>query len=408
MFTIKINAPLTSPSASLLEKAQKGLDSFKDIPLFSYLTSSDAPQKVIGSLSPLIAQFQQFEDVFILGTGGSSLGGKTLYDLCDNPKVRLHFLDNIDPHTFHCLFKKILPSTTGVIVISKSGKTSETLMQLLVCLKVWQSHDLDPAQHFAVVTEPHENPLRQLANFHGMMCFDHPTDIGGRYSVFTIVGLLPALLAGLDGEALIRGGRSVLESAEFRAQACNGAVTAFNLTQHGVHQSVLLPYIDRLNTFALWYRQLWAESLGKNGVGTTPIASFGTVDQHSQFQLYLDGPKDKFFTVMTMDHQDPEFVLSDLKDYGADLQTYAHKTMGQLMMAEQKAAIDTLVNQGCPVRHMHITTANEEVLGGLFVYFILETLAMSTLLQVDPFSQPAVEEGKILTRKYLLGADSAM
>lgn len=402
MFSITIKTPVPSTSASLLEKAQKGLDSFKDIPLFSYLTSPDASKNVINSLHPLISQFQQFEDVFVLGTGGSSLGGKTLYDLCDNPKVRLHFLDNIDPHTFRRLFKKISTSKTGVVVISKSGKTSETLMQLLVCLKVWQSHDLNPAQHFAVVTEPHENPLRQLAHRHGMMCFDHPTDIGGRYSVFTIVGLLPALLAGLDSEALIRGGKIVLDSADFRAKACEGAVAAFSLTQQGVHQSVLLPYIDRLNTFALWYRQLWAESLGKEGVGTTPIASFGTVDQHSQFQLYLDGPKDKFFTVMTMDHQDPEFLLSDLKDYGVDLQVYAHKSMGQLMMAEQKAAIDTLVNQDCPVRHMHITTVNEEVLGGLFVYFILETLAMSALLEVDPFSQPAVEEGKILTRKYLL------
>jgi len=387
---------------TLLDKAQQGLDSFKDIPLFSYLSSPDGPKNVLKSLQLLITHFQQFEDVFILGTGGSSLGGKTLYELCDNPKVRLHFLDNIDPHTFDRLFKKFKPETTGVVVISKSGKTAETLMQLLVCLKFWQSHQLDVSNYFAVVTEPINNPLRHIAQKHHMMCLDHPMDIGGRYSVFTIVGLLPALLAGLDAEALIRGGRNVLENKEKRAQTCEGAAVAFELIQRRVNQSVLLPYSDRLNTFALWYRQLWAESLGKDGLGTTPIASFGTVDQHSQFQLYLDGPKDKFFTVLTMDHKDPEFLLSDLKDYGDDLHIYANKTMGHLMMAEQKAAIDTLINQECPMRQLHLATLNEEVLGGLFMYFILETLAMSSLLEVDPFSQPAVEEGKILTRKYLL------
>lgn len=402
MFTIRTTAPMVHTDSSLIAKAQKGLDSFNNIPLFVYVSSSEETKIVLDSLKPLVAHFQKFENVLILGTGGSSLGGKTLYDLCDHPTVRLHFLDNIDPHTFDRLFKKFNPETTGVIVISKSGKTAETLMQLLTCLKFWQSHQQDIAHHFAVVTEPNANPLRNIAEKHGMMCLNHPTDIGGRYSVFTIVGLLPALLAGLDVEALIKGGRLTLENTKMREKACEGAALTFELTQKRVNQSVLLPYVDRLNTFAMWYRQLWAESLGKDGLGTTPIASFGTVDQHSQFQLYLDGPKDKFFTVITMTHKDPEFLLSDLKDYEDDLQIYAHKTMGQLMMAEQKAAIDTLVNQNCPLRQLHLNEINEEKLGSLFMYFILETLATSVLLKVDPFSQPAVEEGKILTRKYLL------
>ena len=148
-----------------------------------------------------------FEDVLVLGTGGSSLGGKTLCALSTQTKPRLHFLDNIDPHTFDSLFRRVDCATTGVLVISKSGSTIETLMQILLCFQ--SSKNADP-KHFIVITEPTDNPLRKIAESHGWLCLDHPTDVGGRYSCFSVVGLLPAILAGLDPVAFRRGGKDAL------------------------------------------------------------------------------------------------------------------------------------------------------------------------------------------------------
>lgn len=377
----------------------------ENLPLFVEVMAD----KVFTNLEEIALDFRQrFTDIVILGTGGSSLGGKALYALSEIEGPTLHFQDNIDPHTFHRLFAKLNLATTGVIAISKSGNTSETLMQLVICQEHWQRKLGVEAlsQQFMVISEDKENAIRELADHYKMPFLEHPQDIGGRFAVFTIVGLLPALLAGLNIKAFREGAQSVLRSLEhcetpLDSSPVRGAVIACLLAQTGCNQTVLMPYIDRLNIFAFWYRQLWAESIGKNGKGTTPINALGTVDQHSQLQLYLDGPNDKFFTVITMPHDQQSLRLRGKVFQHGAFTSLQGKTMGQLMMAEQQATIDTLLRHRCPTRVIHIHEMNEGVMGALMMHFVLETLAMAHLLEVNPFDQPAVEDGKILTRQYL-------
>ncbi len=402
--TVTNNFPENASMATIDSLKLRGdLTALKDaLPLFKLVRQDQD----IAILEEIAQRFKCFKDVIVLGTGGSSLGGRALCDLADGPETILHFYDNIDPHTFKRLFKKIDLKTTGVIVISKSGSTAETLMQKMVCLQQWQAQSLPIKDHFLVITEPTENAMRVLAQSYDIPTLNHPTDIGGRFAVFTLVGLLPAVIAGLNVFQFRKGALdclTALDNSLIDHPAVQGAFHQQALLNQGKTISVLMPYVDRLNTFALWYRQLWAESLGKNGQGTTPIAALGTVDQHSQLQLFLDGPKDKFFTVLTTNHNDPEFTITTPLDH-SNISLFNQKTMGQLMIAEQQATMDTLKNNGCPLRHIHLDEVNEYTMGHIMMHYVLETLAMSSLLDVNAFDQPAVEEGKILTRQYLKAA----
>jgi glucose-6-phosphate isomerase len=384
------------------------------LPLLQAIQSDN----LLADLAPIATHFKNFDDILILGTGGSSLGGQTLNALRSpgTKSPRFHFLDNIDPYTFGTLLPSLIASKTGVIAISKSGNTAETLVQLLICLQHFLQSlpDTKLKDHFLIISERQQNGIRQLAKTYDIPCLDHPTDIGGRFAVFTLVGMLPAMIAGLDVKEIREGARAVLSSnlKASTTQACPslmGALAHTALTKFGVTQTVLMPYVDRLNTFTLWFRQLWAESLGKKDdnnqpQGITPIQALGTVDQHSQLQLYLDGPKDKLFTIITLDQQnDPlKITLPSIGHPAVDL--FQGKTMGDLMAAEQQATIDTLCRHNCPTRVIHLQKLDEKVLGGLMMHYMLETLAAAHLLGVNPFDQPAVEEGKILTQQYLVNA----
>jgi len=162
-----------------------------------------------------------------------------------------------------------------------------------------------------------------------------------------------------------------------------------------------MPYVDRLAYFGLWFRQLWAESLGKDGKGTTPIRAMGTVDQHSQLQLYLAGPRDKLFTLVTLDAAGSGGTVSAAFAEQPALGYLAGRTMGDLLDAEQRATAASLVRQGRPTRILHLARLDEASLGALLMHFMLETIIAADLLGVDAFDQPAVEEGKVLARQYL-------
>ncbi len=372
------------------------------------------------ALEPVAERLREnFRDIIVLGTGGSSLGGKSLSALADpgSPlpdgglpdSPRLHFMDNIDPISFDRLFARTDPAATAFIVISKSGGTAETLTQFLYCLDVFRK--ALPAgtlsRHFLVITEPRDNPLRRLAEEHGFETLDHDPAIGGRYSVLSVVGLLPAMIAGLDAEAVRRGAASVLtpilrHAGPEETPAAVGAALAVALSkERAISQLVVMPYADRLYDFAFWYRQLWAESLGKNGEGTTPVNALGTVDQHSQLQLYLAGPKDKAYTVIFGPSAGTGGrVPADLAGNG-DLSYLAGRRMGDLMDAEQRATADTLIANQRPTRRITLPEVNEESIGALMMHFMLETIIAAQLLNVDAFDQPAVEQGKGLAREYL-------
>jgi glucose-6-phosphate isomerase len=163
----------------------------------------------------------------------------------------------------------------------------------------------------------------------------------------------------------------------------------------------MVAYADRLERFTKWWVQLWAESLGKNRKGAAPIAALGPVDQHSQLQLWLDGPRDKLFTVITTDVADAGPRMDRALAETAGESAFAGKTVGDLVAAQARATVDTLAKNGRPVRTIHIEKLDERALGALMMHFMLETIIAAYLLGVDPYDQPAVEEGKVLAKRYL-------
>lgn len=359
---------------------------------------------------------EKFANVVILGTGGSSLGGQTLVALADlgfgpRPNTpKLWFMDNVDPATFSEMFARLDPDSTAVVAISKSGGTAETLTQLLAAIDWFTAHFGEPAvhDHILAVTEPRDNVLRRLAARHNIPTLDHDPKVGGRFSVLSLVGLIPAIVAGLDTDSIREGAAAVLDEALAARQAADsapalGAALSIALArEQGLNTTVLMPYVDRLAYFGLWYRQLWAESLGKSGHGTTPIRAMGTVDQHSQLQLYLDGPADKMFTVMLARTQGAGARI-DAQALGGEkeLGYLAGRTIGDLMDAEARATIETLARNGRPVRTIELPQVDEKTMGALLMHYMLETIVAAHLLGVDAFDQPAVEQGKVLTREFL-------
>jgi glucose-6-phosphate isomerase len=363
-------------------------------------------------------------DVVFLGTGGSSLGGQTLAQYAGYAvpavgplqlKPRLHFMDNLDPETFEALLKLIPLPSTRFVAISKSGGTAETLMQTMAVLSALKKAGLESLIPELVlgITEPAKagkrNGLRDLLAAHRVMMLDHDPGVGGRYSVLTNVGLLPAAVAGLDIEKIRAGALSafapILSARPPKdVPPAVGAALAVSLAQQNRKSiSVMMTYADRLERFSRWYVQLWAESLGKDGKGTTPLAALGPVDQHSQLQLFMAGPRDKLFTVITVGggNRGPRMDAELAKLAGEP--GLAGKTIGDLVAAQGRATAETLAKNGCPVRTIHLEKLDETSLGELLMHFMLETVIAAHLFAVDPFDQPAVEEGKVLAKKYLTG-----
>ncbi|MPY73663.1 MAG: glucose-6-phosphate isomerase [Alphaproteobacteria bacterium] len=401
--------------AALLEAARPAVDALRrrhgdgSLPLLRLPARRDD----LAGLTEVAERYRRdFDDILVLGTGGSSLGGKSLCELAGPAPTtppRLHFLENVDPHSFDALIAAIDPARTGVIVISKSGGTAETLTQLYGCLN-WlaAARGRDALQrHVTAIVEPGKSVLRRLAESLQMPALDHDPNVGGRYSVLSLVGLLPALIMGLDAAAVRDGAASVLDPLLGERDMNSitpavGAAVSIGLARHrGASMSVIFPYIDRLASFGLWYRQLWAESIGKDGKGTTPLRAMGTVDQHSQLQLYLDGPKDKMYTIVMGAPAGRGPVIDTALFDDPALSPLRGRRMGDLLDACQRATAETLVAKGRPVRIMRLTKVDERAMGALMMHFMLETIIAAHLLGVDPFDQPAVEQGKVLARRYM-------
>jgi glucose-6-phosphate isomerase len=211
---------------------------------------------------------------------------------------------------------------------------------------------------------------------------------------------------GLDIAAIRAGARAVVESLLDKAAAENsppalGAAVMTAFAARGVDETVMMAYADKFERFTAWYVQLWAESLGKGGRGTTPIRALGPVDQHSQLQLFLDGPANKVFTVITLDNKNRGPRVDTDFARRAGLDEFAGKTVGDLTSAQGQATAETLAKRLRPVRRIHIKTLNEQAFGALMMHFFVETIIAAEILQVDAFDQPAVEEGKVLAKAYL-------
>ena len=351
----------------------------------------------------------RFARLVVLGTGGSSLGGQALAAL--KPGHDVEFLDNLDADDMARLPARDDLGRTGFLAVSKSGGTAETLSQLLVCLPLMQQALGDAAgDHFLLVAEPGDNALRRLAGQFGLRVLDHAADVGGRFSLLSLVGLLPALFAGLDAAKVRQGAMGVLNAAVSGAapsEPALGAALAVGLAQQcEVATSVMMPYANRLKPFSAWYCQLWAESLGKAGHGTTPVQANGPVDQHSQLQLYLGGPADKMFTLIGLKSAARGPRIDAALARGAGAAYLADQTVGDVVAALFQATAATLAGNHRPTRVFELDDLDERSLGALCMHFMLETLIAARLLGVNPLDQPAVEQGKTLARGILEGGDA--
>jgi len=365
------------------------------------------------ALQRIAQRYRRLETALVLGIGGSSLGGQAVCALAkggplrpDRDGTEVVFLESIDPETFACWLDVAEQEGAGFIAISKSGSTAETVAQLLAAWERMRT-TLGPemaADHFTIMTEPGDSPLARFGRGNRMRLIEHDPKLGGRYSVLS-TGVLPAMIVGMDATALRLGAQEVVNhflntQSPVDCPAILGAALNLAFAKRGRRIHVMFPYADALRPFALWHAQLWAESLGKAGHGTTPVAALGPVDQHSQLQLWLDGPRDKFFSVVQIERAGAGPLLAGA-EMDERLGYLAGRTMGDLLEAEQRATTATLMNKRCPVRAFRLPRLDERALGALFMHFMLETIITGYALGIDPFDQPAVEDGKLLARKYL-------
>lgn len=354
----------------------------------------------------------RIRNIVLVGTGGSALGARALSTLALRPghpgnnAPSLEVLDNADPYIFEQLIKNIDPKATLFMVVSKSGGTAEILAQTLAAIAHMRPivGEENLKNHFHFIVEPGESPLRQLAARYGFDVSTHDANVGGRYSVLSLVGLLPMACIGLDAVAARDGAAEVMKELmaatkpEDSAAVMGACVQAYH-AQKGRSVSVMMPYGDLLRTFGHWYQQLVAESLGKDGKGVTPLAAVGTVDQHSMQQLFLDGPDDKLFNFITADYAGEGAVVDTLGLKGLE---YLHgHSIGNILEAMQYGTVQTFIARGRPVRELHIATPCERAAGALMQHFMLETVLTADILGVNPYDQPAVEDGKRLARSYL-------
>lgn len=354
---------------------------------------------------------QQFSNTVVFGIGGSSLGGEMLVNTLGGGDHKVKFYDNVDPTTLEAL-DKIQWKDTCLLVISKSGNTAETLSQFLSVLptmnRVLGKEGVQ--KHTIIVTENEDGALHELGKRLQIPVVPHPP-IGGRFSVLTVVGLLPAYLGGVDVDAVVDGAHSMAQRCSHsdinENPAFYNAALQYLHAQHGRTLSVHMPYTDNLRMLIDWFRQLWAESLGKidsdgNHQGMTPVAAHGVTDQHSQLQLYLEGPDDKqvtFFTQEGVEHLG-QTVPMEFQDIPAIAPLVGH-TIGELFSAEFQATRTTITRKGRPNRTISLHARDAYAIGEIIMLFEMETVAVAELMGIDPFDQPAVEESKVLTREYL-------
>ncbi len=367
---------------------------------------------------------QWFEALVVVGIGGSSLGARAVSEALLGPFwnelddeerdhfPKLYFLENADPDTTRALLDRLDLRTTLFNIVSKSGSTAETMAQFLVIEEALrEAVGVEGVRgHLLFTTDPELGVLRRLAESHEIPALPVPPNVGGRFSVLSPVGLLPAAVTGVDVEALLAG------AAEMEARCATGRLERnpagmLAVLLHAAHREmgcsvqVLMPYGDRLRAFALWFQQLWGESLGKalNREGTrvesgpTPIAALGAVDQHSLLQLLMEGPRDKIVVFVKIgERADPVPIPRLFVEHPALAYLGGH-TLEELLDVERRATTEALRREGRPSLTLEVERLDARTLGALFMLFQITTVYAGALYGVDPMDQPGVELGKRLT-----------
>ncbi len=385
-------------------------------------------RSAVGSISGFAAEAAgRFTDVVVLGIGGSSLGAMAVISALQHPLrfmqadgdgMRVHFVDNVDPDQLTALLQVLEPVRTLVNVISKSGSTTETMAAYLVLRKWLADAGVDVSGHVVVTTDPESGSLRPLAEAEGYRAFDVPPSVGGRFSVFSPVGLLPIALAGVDIGALLDGAADV--NARVRDPYGDNAMLQSSLVQYlswqaGRDISVLMPYSSRLRNVAAWFVQLWAESLGKAvdlrgsrvNAGSTPLAALGATDQHSQVQLFNEGPDNKIVCFVRVSTFDSTVTIPAAPEAAPGLAYLEGQTFNRLINAEQSATAHALMRHGKPGYALEVEDVSARSLGQLLQFLMWQTAIMGELTGVDTYDQPGVELGKAYTYALMGRSDHA-
>jgi len=379
---------------------------FYDAPIEDILSEARASE----ALAETLRARGNFTDVLFLGIGGSSLGPISLLQALGTKKgaPQFHFVENPDPTAWKQTLAGLRPDSTLVCVVTKSGTTFETLAQALVALE-WLGRSRW-SSHVVAITDPEKGDLRRWARQHQVPTLNIHPSIGGRFSVFSPVGLFPLALAGFQVSELIDGARQVRDYCERTPLEKNplfhlGAELIRHFHKRPIH--VCMPYSTALRSTADWFVQLWAESLGKDAKGFTPIGALGATDQHSILQLLRDGPDDKVTWFITVDQvQDPVSIPRlmsglEINEFPSFSQLQGH-SFQDLLRIEYQATSKVLSQRGRPHFSIQLDEINERSMGALFFALSVMTAFTGTHWNVNPFDQPGVEEGKVYTREALL------
>lgn len=367
---------------------------------------------------------QAFETIVVLGIGGSALGTIALRQALLRPNwneldledrdgyPRLYVLDNIDPTTIGPLLDRLDLGRTLFNVVSKSGATAETMAQyLIVRERLRQALGPDAyRRHLLFTTDPEKGVLRRLARQEQIPTLPIPPNVGGRFSVLSPVGLFPAAMVGIDIDDLLDGAHAMDERCRTDDLSANpaGLFAALQYLAHtevGAPIHVMMPYTDRLHAVADWFCQLWAESLGKRldlaGAevfrGPTPIRALGATDQHSQVQLYMEGPFDKTVTFLTVRDLSVDVDIPTAYAGIGELEYLGGHTLGELLQAEQRATAHALAHHGRMNMTIELPACSAHAMGQLFMMLQIATVYAGALYEVNPLDQPGVELGKKLT-----------
>ncbi|SDY36304.1 hypothetical protein [Halobellus clavatus] len=352
-----------------------------------------------------VAPFEDPAAVLTVGIGGSALGAATLADALAGPAdPDAYFLDNVDPEHVSRLLASLPLDRTVVNVVSRSGTTAETLANFLVVREAMADAGVDWTERTFVTTGESGN-LCDLAEQHDLPSLPVPDGVPGRFSALSTVGLAVAAIQGHDLDALRAGAAAAadgLSGSLFETPAYAYGATAYALTGRGALTNAMMPYAERLETFAEWFAQLWAESLGKDGLGQTPARALGATDQHSQLQLYRAGPRDKLVTLVRPRDR-PDFGIPATELDG--LSYLGGSSLGELLDAEFEATEASLVESGVPAIRVEIDAVDERSLGSLLYEMEAACVLYGELASVSTFTQPAVEWGKRAARGLLGGGD---
>ena len=341
-----------------------------------------------------LKKYKNLKSVILIGMGGSILGAKAIYSFLEK-KINKNFifLDNLDQLKIEKIEKNIDLNKSLFIIISKSGNTLETIVNTNL-LKDFINH-----KNTIIITEKKKNLLNTFANNKKILHINHKNFIGGRYSVLSEVGMVPAFLMGLKLNLFRKNILNFFKSKEKTFLIDSIIKLGHIYKSKKLNSIIFLNYAPELNEFMYWCQQLVAESLGKKGKGLLPLISSAPRDHHSLLQLYLEGPKDKLFYIFSSKFNKKMKTNRNL--FGADFSLVENKELSNIKEAQKNAVIQALKNKNIPYREFEIQKLNEETLGELFSYFILETALVGEFIGINAFNQPGVEEVKVLTKKYL-------